>query len=68
MNSPATLIWNVIFGSIGLGFFVYGKRQKSAVPLLCGVGLMAFTYFISNSYLLVATGVVLAALPFIFRI
>lgn len=68
MSSPATLIWNVIFGAIGLGFFVYGKRQKTVVPLLCGVGLMGFPYFISNSYLLVATGIVLTALPFLFRI
>jgi hypothetical protein len=68
MDNPSTLIWGVIFGSIGLGFFVYGKKQKAVVPLFCGVGLMVFPYFISNMYILVLSGVVLTALPFIIRI
>jgi len=68
MDNPSVLIWGVIFGSIGLGFFVYGKKQKAVVPLFCGIGLMVFPYFISNMYILVLSGVVLAALPFIIRI
>ena len=52
MNT-STLIWGVIFGSIGLGFFVYGKKQKSVIPLLSGIGLMIFPYFISNIYILI---------------
>jgi hypothetical protein len=67
MDNPSTLIWGVIFGSIGLGFFVYGKKQKAVVPLFCGVGLMVFPYFISNMYILVLSGVVLVAVPFIIR-
>jgi hypothetical protein len=50
-----------------LRFFVYGKKQKAVVPLFCGVGLMVFPYFISNMYILVLSGVVLVALPFIIR-
>jgi len=61
-------MWGVIWGSVGLGYFVYGKKQKAAVPLFCGIGLMIFPYFISNSYLLVLSGIVLAALPFFIRI
>ena len=57
-------MWGVIFGSIGLGFFVYGKKQKTIVPILCGIGLMAIPYLISNLYILVLAGIVLAALPF----
>ena len=68
MDNPSTLIWGVIFGSIGLGFFVYGKKQKAVVPLFCGVGLMVFPYFISNMYILILSGVVLTALPFIVKI
>jgi hypothetical protein len=66
--SISTLIWGMIFGSIGLGFFVYGKKQHSLVPLFSGVGLMAFPYFISNAYILVITGIVLMALPYFVRI
>jgi len=68
MNNSATLIWGVIFGSIGLGFFVYGKKQKSVVPLFSGIGLMVVPYFISNMYILVLSGIVLVMLPYLVKI
>jgi hypothetical protein len=68
MDSTSTLIWGVIFGSIGLGFFVYGKKQKSVIPLFCGIVLMVFPYLISNTYILVISGIILVALPFFIKI
>jgi heme/copper-type cytochrome/quinol oxidase subunit 3 len=68
MSSTAILMWGVIFGSIGLGFFVYGKKQKAMMPLLSGIALMAFPYFISNTYILLLSGIALIALPFLIRI
>jgi hypothetical protein len=65
--STSSLLWGVLFGAIGLGFFVYGKRQRVVVPLACGLALMLFPYFISNTILLVAVGVVLMAIPYFFR-
>jgi hypothetical protein len=67
MNSTSILIWGVIFGSIGLGFFVYGKKQKAVIPLVSGIGLMLFPYFISNIYVLVLSGIVLIVLPFVIK-
>ena len=58
----------MLFGSVGLGFFVYGKRQKAVVPLVCGLALMAFPYFVANTIALVAVGVVLIAIPYFVRI
>jgi hypothetical protein len=66
MNA-STLMWGVLFGSIGLGFFVYGKKQKAVLPLLSGLGLMVFPYFVSNVFILVITGLVLVALPMVIR-
>jgi len=66
MNA-STLMWGVIFGSIGLGFFVYGKKQKAIIPLLSGTGLLVVPYFFSNVSILVVTGVVLVALPFVIK-
>jgi hypothetical protein len=60
----ATIMWGVILGSIGLGFFVYGKKQKAAIPLLSGIGLMVLPYFISNLYLLILSSIILIAVPF----
>ena len=67
MDSGAVLLWGVVFGSVGLAYFVYGKKQGRFIPLLCGIGLMAFPYFISNTALLVVVGVALSVLPYFFR-
>lgn len=68
MESESVIIWGMIFGAIGLGFFMYGKKQGRIVPLLVGVSLFVFPYFITNVYLLVATGIVLIVLPYYVRI
>ena len=66
MNT-ASLLWGVVFGAVGLGFFVYGKKQNAIVPLACGVALMVLQYFISNLALLVGAGVALVAIPYFIR-
>jgi hypothetical protein len=66
MGSEASLIWGVIFGAIGFAYFVFGKRQQRFVPLFCGIGLMAFPYFVSNTVLLVIVGFVLSVIPYFF--
>jgi hypothetical protein len=58
----------LLFGSIGLGFFLYGRKQKAVVPLLCGLMLMVFPYFVSNAILLVGIGAVLVAIPYFLRL
>ena len=68
MNDISTLMWGIIFGSIGLGFFVYGKKQKAIIPILSGLGLMVFPYFISNIYIMILSGIVLVVLPYFVRI
>jgi len=65
--STSSLLWGLIFGSIGVGFFVYGKKQGEVVPLLCGLALMIFPYFVSSTLLLVVIGVALMAIPYFFR-
>ncbi len=68
MEGTSLLIWGMVFGAIGLGFFIYGKKQKEVVPLITGIVLFMFPYFISNVYLLVIVGVILVALPYFVRI
>lgn len=62
-----TLLWGVLFSSLGLGFFIYGKKQQAPVPLVCGLMLMVYPYFVANTFLLVAIGVVLTAAPYFIR-
>ena len=58
-----SLLWSVVFSSIGMGYFLYGKNQKSLVPALCGVVLMGYPYFVSSIPLMVVLGLVLMAIP-----
>jgi hypothetical protein len=62
------LLWGLLFSSIGLGFFLYGKKQRAVVPLVCGLVLMVYPYFIPNVMVLVAIGVVLIAVPYFFKL
>jgi len=36
MGSTAAIVWNVLFGAIGAGYFIYGKRQQKAFPCSAG--------------------------------
>jgi len=64
----SSLLWGLLFGSVGLGFFLYGKKQRAVVPLACGLALMVLPYFISNILLLVAAGVALIVIPYFISI
>jgi hypothetical protein len=66
--STSLLFLGLLFGSIGMGYCVYGRRQHALVPFLCGLFLMAVPYLISNVAALVGTGAVLAALPFFVKV
>jgi hypothetical protein len=63
----AWLLWGLLYGSIGLGFFIYGRNQRAPVPLVCGIALMVFPYFVSNVVLLVLIGAALIAIPYFLR-
>ena len=54
MSGTALLMWGMLFGAIGFGFFLYGRKQKSVVPLIAGIALCAVPYFITNVYECVA--------------
>jgi hypothetical protein len=68
IDSAAVLLWGLLFGSIGFGFFLYGKKQKAVVPLITGIALCVVPYFIANVYVLVMAGVILMVIPFFVRI
>jgi len=65
--SDASLWWGLLFGAIGLGYFIYGRQQRKGMPLACGVGLMLFPYFISNGWAMLLVGIALMAVPWFLR-
>lgn len=46
---PGFLFASLIWGSIGVGYCIYGKRQQSAVPLIGGVLMVLTSYFASST-------------------
>jgi len=46
--SPGNLFAGLVFGSIGFVAFVYGKRMHLWTPMLCGIALMIYPYFVSD--------------------
>ena len=68
MSGTALLMWGMLFGAIGFGFFLYGKKQKAVVPLITGIALCVVPYCIANVYALVIVGVILVAIPYFVRI
>ena len=63
MTDTFAMLWTLLFSSIGMGYFVDGKKQSNKVTLLCGIALMVYPYFTSNDYALVLMGVGLMAVP-----
>ena len=61
------LFLGVIFSSIGLGYFMYGKKQKMTIPLTVGLVLMIFPYFIESNALLGGIGLLLSIVPYFLR-
>lgn len=67
MNTDQSLL-GVLFSSIGFGYFLYGKKQKVIIPLVCGLVLMIFPYFIDQTLLLIGIGTALSILPYFIRL
>lgn len=65
--TPWSLFLAVVFGSLGFGYLVYGRRQRAVVPIVCGLLLLIVPYFIGSAGLLLAIGVALAVLPFVYK-
>jgi len=61
-----TLLFSMLFGSIGVGYIMYAKRMGEWVPAAVGLGLLVVPYLISSVLVLVIVCVALMAVPFVF--
>ena len=68
MDSASIMVWSVLFGGIGIGYFMYGKKQKAIVPLCVGLALFVFPYFMTSVTMMVITGIILVAIPYFIKI
>ena len=61
MDISSTLFASLIWGSIGLGFAIYGKKQRTTVPLVGGIVLMGISYLIGSALIMSLVGAVVVA-------
>ncbi|MGD0336010.1 MAG: hypothetical protein ABSB18_02760 [Candidatus Omnitrophota bacterium] len=65
--SAAKIFVCIIFGAIGFVAFVYGKKNGFFRPMIIGLALMAYPYFISGTFFLYLAGIGLTAALYFWR-
>ncbi|MEW6713177.1 MAG: hypothetical protein AB1403_25375 [Candidatus Riflebacteria bacterium] len=59
-----SLFLSMLWGAIGTGFFIYGKKQSAALFLLCGIGLCVFPFFVGDPLISLVLGLIMCIAPF----
>ena len=52
MFSASFLFASLVWGSVGLGYFIYGKKQQCVSPMVGGILMMLASYFIGSALLM----------------
>lgn len=63
MGDSTSLIIGLIFGSIGIGYCIYGKKQRHLVAFLAGIFLMGLPYVLDNNAILIVASLIVMGLP-----
>jgi hypothetical protein len=58
---------NILFGIIGWCAFSYGRKEKNYRPVVIGLVLMVYPYFITNTILTFAVGFALTSALYFWR-
>ena len=66
-SSPAALFASLLFGAIGFAGFIYGKRMVLWKPMVIGIALMGYPYFVAETWVIYAIGCALCLGLLIFR-
>ena len=61
----AELFIGIVTGAIGLGYIVYGRKQQRFAPLVCGIALCAYPWFVHGVAGLCVIGAALSAEPWL---
>ena len=65
MLETGSLFWGLIFGSIGSGYFLYGKNQQHVVALLSGIALCVIPYVATTALWMIPLSAIFLVLPFV---
>jgi hypothetical protein len=62
MFNASFLFASLLWGSVGFGYFIYGKKQSSWAPMVGGIVMIAASYLAGTALLmsLISIGIILA--------
>ena len=59
--SASGLFLSLLISSVGIGFFIYGKKQTRVPQLIAGVLLLVYPYFVADTWIMLGIGVAILA-------
>ena len=63
----ATLLSGLLFSSLGVGYFIYGKKQQRQAAFFGGLALLGYPYLVSDLWQVWVIGLALLAVPYIWK-
>lgn len=67
MPSAASVFAGLLFGAIGMGAMIYGKKRSNIKAVLIGIGLSVYPFFIEETILMYGIGFALCVLLYFCR-
>jgi len=64
-STKGSVVAMVVFSIIGLGYLSYGKKSQQLLMVVCGIGLMGYSYFVDGTLYIILIGLILSILPFV---
>ena len=61
----SNLFIGMIISTVGVGYMMYGRRQTKFAPVIAGVVLCIYPYFVDDWVWLIVIGVPLVVAPFL---
>lgn len=59
----ANLLLALVFGCIGFGYFMFGRRKQNIVARYCGIAMILYPYLASSLWEMLAVSVGLMLVP-----
>ncbi len=61
-GSASSLFSSMLISCVGMGYFLYGKKAAKLWPLLAGIALCIYPFFVSSVWLMwvIAAGIIVA--------
>jgi hypothetical protein len=63
--NPSHLFASLVWSCVGLGYCVYGKKQRSWAPLVGGVSMIAVSYLADSVLVMSLVGIGLMAFVYV---